>query len=292
MQQKVWFNDSLLDIIKDYFLILCGALLQAISLRLFLVPASLASGGISGLSQIINHYTGFPIGVMVLIGNIPLFILGWRFLGGIKFAIRTAISVISFSFLADYLVPFLPANGITSDLFLNTLYGGLVSGVGYGLVYRGKATSGGSDILAKIINHWKGTSLSQSYLLTDTLVILLAGLTFNWERALYALALLYISGIAAETATQGVHAVRTVMIVTQEPQAVKEKILYELNRGVTIIPAQGGYSGRPITILYCVISRSEISLIKTFVKEADPNAFMVIGEAYEALGEGFKSLSD
>lgn len=292
MWQKVCINESLTTIAKDYFFILCGAALQAVSMRLFLVPASLASGGVSGLSQIINHYTGFPIGIMVFLGNVPLFILGWRYLGGVRFALRTAIAVLSFSFLTDFLVPFLPSNGITSDVFLNTLYGGIVSGVGYGFVYRGKGTSGGSDILAKILNHWKGISLSQSYLMTDTIVILLAGFTFNWERALYALAMLYISGISAETATQGIHAVRTVIIITRKPEKVKEKILFELNRGITIIPAQGGYSGDEIAMLYCVISRSEISLIKAFVKEADQNAFMVIGEAYEALGEGFKPLNE
>ena len=122
--------------VRDYTLIALGALLQALALRLFLVPANLVSGGVSGLSQIINFYTGLPIGVLVLIGNLPLFLLGWRYLGGPRFAIRTAFAVIAFSIFTDLLAFFLPGAGLTSDLVLNALYGGVVSGIGYGLVYR------------------------------------------------------------------------------------------------------------------------------------------------------------
>lgn len=278
--------------LQDYGLILLGALLQALALRLFLVPAKLASGGVSGLSQIINHYTGWPIGVMVLLGNVPLFALGWRYLGGPRFALRTAFAVIAFSFLTDFLVPFLPRGGVTNDLLLNTLYGGVISGVGYGLVYRGRGTSGGSDILARVLNHWRGISLSQSYLLVDSIVILAAGLAFTWTNALYALILLYISGIAAEGTTEGSNVVRTALIITSEPQAVSRRILEEMERGVTLLPARGGYTGLERTVLYCVVSRSEVVQIKSLVREADPLAFMVIGQAHEALGEGFKQLAD
>lgn len=278
--------------LQDYGLILVGALLQALALRLFLVPAQLASGGVSGLSQIINHYTGLPIGVMVFLGNVPLFFLGWRYLGGTQFALRTAFAVVAFSFLTDFLVPFFPKGGVTHDLLLNTLYGGVISGVGYGLVYRGRGTSGGSDILARVLNHWRGISLSQSYLLVDSVVILGAGLTFGWTNALYALILLYISGIAAEGTTEGTNVIRTALIITSEPQAVSRRILEEMERGVTLLPARGGYTGLERTVLYCVVSRSEVVQIKSLVREADPKAFMVIGQAHEALGEGFKQLSD
>ena len=189
--------------LSEYLLILVGAFLQALAIRLFLVPAQLVSGGISGLSQIINYYTGWPIGLMILLGNLPLFLLGWRFLGGPRFVIRTAFAVATVSFFTDALVPFLPAQGITQDMVLNALYGAVMSGIGYGLVYRGRGTSGGTDILARILNHWRGVSLSQSYLMTDAAVIVLAGLTFGWENALYALIVLYASGIAAETITEG-----------------------------------------------------------------------------------------
>ncbi len=210
---------------RDFLLILLGSVLQALALRIFLVPAKLASGGVSGLSQIINHYTGWPIGLMVLVGNIPLFILGWRYLGGPRFASRTAFAVITFSLMVDLPLGFLPSDGLTDDLVLNALYGGVISGIGFGLVYRGRGTSGGSDILARILSHWRGISVSQSYLLTDALIMFLAGLSFSWENALYALVMLYISGIGAETISQGSNIVRTAMIVTSYPQEVKEKIL-------------------------------------------------------------------
>src|SRR5512135_1552451 len=146
----------------DYGLILLGGVLQAIGLRLFLVPAHLASGGVSGISQLINHYTHWPIGLMVLIGNVPLFLIGWRFLGGRRFALRTAVAVVGYSAAID-LIPRLslvPAHGITDDIFLNALYGAVVSGVGYGMVYRAGGTSGGSDILARVLSHYRAMPMT------------------------------------------------------------------------------------------------------------------------------------
>jgi len=275
---------------RDYLLILAGVFLQVLALRLFLVPAQLVSGGVTGIAQIINYYTGWPIGVMVFLGNLPLFLLGWRYLGGPRFAMRTAFAVLLYSFLADALIFFLPKNGLTQDILLNAMYGGVISGFGYGLVYRGRGTSGGSDILARILIHWRNVPISQSYIWVDSLIILGAGLTFSWTKALYALVVLYISGIAAEASTQGTNIVRTVMIVTAQPQALASRILEEMERGVTFLDARGGFTGTERTLIYCVISRSEVAQIKALVKETDPGAFMVIGQAYEALGEGFRPL--
>jgi uncharacterized membrane-anchored protein YitT (DUF2179 family) len=276
---------------RDFVLIFSGALLQALSLRLFLVPAQLASGGISGLAQIINHYTGFPIGVIVLLGNIPLFLLGWRYLGGPRFALRTAFAVVSYSILVDVLTPFLPPDGLTDDIVLNTLYGAVASGIGFGLVYQGRGTSGGSDILGRILNHWKGIPISQSYLITDSLIMFLAGLSFSWENALYSLVMLYVSGIAAEAITQGSNVVRTALIVTAHPAIVKAEILEGMGRGVTELSGKGGYTGTERPVLYCVITRSEVTRLKALVSQGDPKAFMVIGQAHEALGEGFHPLN-
>jgi uncharacterized membrane-anchored protein YitT (DUF2179 family) len=276
--------------IRDLGLIIIGSLAQAIGLRLFLVPANLASGGVSGISQLINHFTGWPIGLMVFIGNVPLFLIGWRFLGGRRFGIRTATAVISFSFFVDFLVLFLPADGLTDDIFLNSLYGAVVSGVGFGLVYRARGTSGGSDILARILNHWRGVSMSASYLMVDSLVILGAGLVFGWKEALYALITLYVSGLVAETTLEGPRTVRTALIVTAQPEAVSARILEDMNRGVTIMTATGAYTGAERPVLYCVVTRAEVAFLKSIVDEADPKAFMVIGQAHEALGEGFQPL--
>ncbi len=279
-------------IVEDYLLICLGAFLQALAMRLFLVPAQLVVGGVSGIAQIINHFVHWPIGLMTLVGNIPLFIIGWRYLGGHRFALRTAFSVLCFSIFTDVLVFFVPKEGITSDLLLDTLYGAVLSGIGYGIVYRGKGTSGGSDILARIVNHWRGVSLSQSYLMVDALVIFAAGFTFSWEKALYALVMLYVSGVAAEAATEGSGIARTVMVITSHPEKIAETILLEMERGVTEISARGAYTGAHRTLLYCVVSRSEVPQVKSLIYEVDKDAFIVIAHAHEALGEGFKELEE
>lgn len=276
--------------VRDLGLILIGSLAQAFGLRLFLIPADLASGGVSGISQLVNHFTGWPIGLMVLLGNIPLFLLGWRLLGGRRFGLRTATAVISYSLFVDVLALFLPEAGLTDDILLNSLYGAVISGFGYGLVYRARGTSGGSDILARILNHWRGVSMSTSYMMVDSAVILGAGLVFGWKQALYALIALYVSGLVAEGTLQGPTTVRTALIVTGQPELVSDRILEEMQRGVTVMPATGGYTGESRTVLYCVVTKVEVALLKTIVHEVDPKAFMVIGQAHEALGEGFQPL--
>jgi uncharacterized membrane-anchored protein YitT (DUF2179 family) len=286
--------------LRDYLLITIAALIQAIALRLFFVPANLASGGVTGISQLINHFTGWPIGLMVFIGNIPLFILGWRFLGGSHFAVRTAFAIFMYSAFTDLLVqtPFFAANGaatkliddLQGDIFLNALYGAIISGVGYGLVYRARGTSGGSDILARILSHYRGVPMTQSYLMVDTAVILGAGFVFGWKAALYAIVALYVSGLAAETTLEGGGTVRTALIVTGEAEAISTRVLEELERGVTILQGIGAYTGAERPVLYCVITRAEVAALKGIVHEVDPRAFMVIGVAHEALGEGFRPL--
>jgi uncharacterized membrane-anchored protein YitT (DUF2179 family) len=278
------------NVVQDYALVLLGALVQALSMRLFLVPGQLVSGGISGIAQIVNHYVNFPIGVMVLVGNIPLFALGWRFLGGRRFAFRTALSVAAFSFFTDLLVLVMPPQGVTTDNFLNSIYGAVLLGIGLGLVYRGGGTSGGSDILGRILNHRFGISISVAYLLTDSLVVLAGGFAFSWEKALYGVVVIYVSGLAAEAIAEGRSIFRTAMIITEKPEEVMHEIMYTMERGVTILSGKGGYTGADRPVLYCVITRSEVHQVKELIRDIDPDAFMVIGDAHEALGEGFKPL--
>ncbi|MBE0680409.1 MAG: YitT family protein [Anaerolineales bacterium] len=282
--------------IRDYLLIILSSLIQAVSLRLFFIPANLASGGVSGISQLINHFTGWPIGLMVLIGNIPLFLLGWRFLGGSKFAMRTAVAIITYSLLTDLLLK-IPAfvsysqiliNDLQGDIFLSALYGAIISGIGYGLVYRARGTSGGSDILARILNRWRGVPMTQSYLIVDTAVILSAGFVFGWKLALYAMITLYVSGLVSETVLEGGGTVRTAMIMTARADDVSNRVIEELARGVTYLEGRGAYTGNSRPVLYCVVSRAEVASLKAIVHESDPEAFMVIGTAHEAFGEGFK----
>lgn len=290
--KKYWPNA------RDYLIIALASLIQAVSLRIFFVPANLASGGVSGISQLINHFTGWPIGLMVLIGNVPLFLIGMRFLGGRRFAMRTAFAIVTYSLLTDLLLKIpvftyytnILINDLKGDIFLNSLYGAIISGIGYGLVYRSRGTSGGSDILARILNKWRGISMTQSYLVVDTAVILSAGFVFDWKHALYAMITLYVSGLVSETVLEGGGTVRTAMIVTNHPEDVSARVIEELERGVTYLEGRGAYTGNSRPVLYCVVSRAEVATLKTIVNEIDPEAFMVIGVAHEALGEGFAPL--
>ncbi len=279
-------------VIVDYLELVVGAIIQGIGLRLFMVPADLASGGVTGIAQLINHYVPWPIGLMVFAGNVPLFLVGWRFLGGRRFALRTALAVIVYSAVVDALprLGFLPAKGITDDILLNSLYGAVVCGVGYGLVYRGGGTSGGSDILARILNHYRAMPMTQSYLIVDSAVILGAGFVFGWKPALYAIITLYVSGIVSETVLEGTGTVRTALIVSTEARRISERVLEEMERGVTIMQGRGAYTGEERPVIYCVITRSEVTQLKAIVQGLDPQAFIVIGQAHEALGEGFKAL--
>ncbi len=275
--------------LRDYGYVIIGSLIQAIAMRLFLIPSLLVAGGVSGAAQIVNFYTGWAIGLMTFLGNMPLFLIGWRYLGGHRFALRTGVGVLAFSAFTDLTVLFLP-NGLTDDVVLNTLYGGLLLGIGLGVVYRGKGTSGGTDILARVFNERLHISISIAYLLADALVVFASGLAFGWKQALYSLVVIYVSGIAAEMASEGSDVYRTAMIVTTKPAEIVDQVMAELERGVTILSGKGGYTGEERPVLYCVITRPEVSQLKALVREIDPRAFMVIGAAYDALGEGFRPL--
>lgn len=276
--------------LRDYFLVIVGASVQAFGMRLFLIPAQLVSGGVSGAAQIIHFFSGFPIGLLVIIGNIPLYLIGWRHLGGLKFALRTLFAVLVFSLLTDLLPYVLPIQSITHDILLNTLYGAVLLGAGLGLVYLGRGTSGGSDILGRILNYRFGFSISAAYMLTDSVVVLASGFAFGWEKALYGLIVIYMSGLVAEMVSEGSSVVRTALVITEKPDEIAAEVMEELERGVTYLYGKGAYTGNDRTILYCVVSRPEVSIIKGIISEIDPEAFVVIGQANEALGEGFRPL--
>lgn len=283
-------HNSLLPLLRDYALISIGVVLQALSMVLFYIPGNLAAGGVSGIAQLIGNVTGWPIGTLYIVLNVPLLALGWKYLGGRRFLTRTIFAVLGYSIVMDVLTVLLPKNGLTSDSILNALYGGVIGGIGVGLVLRGQGTTGGTDILVRLLNIWRGIPYSQTYITTDVVVVLAAGLSFGWELALYAVVALYVGGLAAEFAAEGVRTTRTVLIITTNPQPVAQRVMSELQRGVTMWQGQGMYSGQEKQILFCTVSRAEVNPLKAIVHEADPQAFVVIGEAYEALGEGFKPL--
>ena len=276
--------------IKDFLLIILGGLLQALALRTFLVPSLLVGGGISGLAQLFHYLWNLPIGAITLLGNIPLFIIGWRFLGGPRFAVRTILAVFSYTADSDILVELTGTAPITDDLLLNSLYGGILLGVGLGLVYLGQGTSGGTDILGRILNRRFGMSISLAYMVTDSFAVILAGFFFGWDRALYGLIMIYLSGVAADMISQGTNVIREALIITDKTEEVVNAISDVLGRGTTIIEAKGGYTQKDRPMIFCVVTAGEVIRLKTIVQETDPNAFMVVGHVNEALGEGFKPL--
>ncbi len=277
--------------LRAYVLLSLGALVQAASMVLFLIPGQVASGGVSGLAIIVNSFTHWPIGVMVLVMNVPLFFLGLRYLGGRRFLARTVFTVVVYSVLVD-VGQLVVRTGPTQTLILNALYGGVVGGIGMGLTFLGQGTGGGTDIAARVLARLRGIPLSQSYLFTDAAVIILAGWAFGWEQALYALIALYVSGVAAEVMTEGVGIVRTAIIVSEKPEEVAGAILRDMERGVTGLHGEGMYTRQARTVLYVVVSRSEVAQLKAIIHAIDPHAFVVIGQANEALGEGFRPLKE
>ena len=277
--------------LRDFALIILGGLIQSLALRTFLVPALLVSGGISGMAQFFYYLWRWPIGMVTLLGNIPLFILGWRYLGGPRFVVRTMLSVLSYTILTDLLIKYTGSAPITDDILLNTLYGGILMGFGLGLVYLGRGTSGGTDILGRILNQRYGVSISLAYMITDSFPVILAGFFFGWDKALYGLIMIYLSGVAADMISQGTNMIRGAMIITNETQKVLDTISDELGRGATILEATGGYTKQDRPVIFCVVTAGEVIRLKTIVHDIDPTAFMVVGHANEALGEGFKPLN-
>ncbi len=276
--------------LRDFALIILGGLVQSLAVRSFLVPAQLVSGGVSGLAQFFYYLWDWPIGMVTMVANIPLFVLGWKHLGGPRFAIRTMLSVFSYTILTDLLLELTGSNPITDDLLLNTLYGGILLGIGLGLVYLGRGTSGGTDIIVRIFNQRYGVSLSLAYMITDSFPVILAGFYFGWDKALYGLIMIYLSGVAADMISQGSNVIREAIIITDQSQEVILAISDELGRGATLLQAKGSYTQKDRPVIFCVVTAGEVIRLKTIVHDIDPKAFMVVGHANEALGEGFKPL--
>lgn len=274
--------------------LLMGATVAALGFSLFQVPYDLAAGGVSGIAILIGHFTGWPEGLLVLVMNIPLIILGYFHLGGWRFVIRTTLAVTVFSVTTDLFTAYLPrvmeSAPITHDILLSALYAGIVGGIGGGLIYRSGSTLGGTGILGRILQLKTGAPLSQIYLYTDGLIILAAGLVFGWETALYALLTLFLSGVASDYTLEGPSSVRTATIVTDHPEALAQALIEELGRGVSQWEITGAYTGEKHAMVMCTVYRPQVNDLKKVVAKIDRNAFLVIGMAHQALGYGFSPL--
>jgi uncharacterized membrane-anchored protein YitT (DUF2179 family) len=275
-------------------LILVGAALSGLGFSLFQAPYNIAAGGVSGIAILINHFTNWPISTMYLAMNAPLFVLGFFYLGRWRFLFSTAVAVLVFTAaigLSDQYMPqLLEEWPITDNILLSAIYAGLVGGIGGGLIYQAGATIGGTAIIGRIIQVKTGLSLSQIYLFVDGAIVLVAGVIFGWEIALYAVLTLLLNGQAADFVLEGPSRARTAMVVTSRPQEITRALISELGRGVSYWEAIGGYTGEPRTIVMCTIYRPQVGDLKRIVASHDPRAFVIIGTTQQALGEGFTEL--
>jgi uncharacterized membrane-anchored protein YitT (DUF2179 family) len=272
------------EIVREGALLTAGAVLLALSVDLFLVPSDLAPGGVSGLAIILRRLIGTPVGLTMLLLNLPMLVLGYARLGRFRFLLRTAFVVLLYNLGVDILARWTPAGGLTQDLLLNALFGGVVGGIGTGLVFRGRGTSAGTGVVSRIMQLRTGVPISQVYLITDGAVVLLAGIVFGWEKALYALITLFVWGLAADYVLEGPSTIRTVFIVTDEPDAVARAVLNGLGIGVTTWPAQGEFTGAAHAVLFCTVGRPDVSALRSIVTEADDSAFIVVGQGHQASG--------
>ncbi len=272
---------------KSYGMIILGSIITAISINMLLVPNKIAPGGVSGIATVVYYLFEFPVGTTMLVLNIPLFIFGVRYLGG-TFGIKTLFSTIILSVIID-LTTFLPV--ITKDPLLASLYGGAIMGVGLGLVFRAGATTGGTDLAAKIWHRFMPYfTLGQLILVLDFAVIIFAAVIFkDYDLALYAVVTLVVASKIIDGILEGVDFSKGVFIVSTKSEQISEKIMKDLDRGVTGLNGWGMYTGQEKTVLLCVLVRREIPRVKSIVKEIDKDAFVILTDVREVLGEGFKA---
>ena len=270
-----------------YFQIVLGCLVGGLAYPLFLVPNSIAPGGLTGVATVLNHLFGAPVGLTSMLLNLPLFLIGYKAMGRV-FVVRSFIATIVFSVFIDLF----KLEPMTEDVLLGSLYGGILLGVGLGLILRGGATTGGSDMIARMVHkRLPFITVGMFLFILDFLVVVLAGVCVGMQHALYALICIFVSAKAVDVVIAGFSTVKACYIITQATQQVADRILTELERGVTILTATGAYSKHERPVLLCVAGSAEIVRIKEIVRQEDETAFMFITGAHEALGEGFSKLS-
>ena len=277
-------NLDLGKILTQYFLLTLGSAILAVNFDLFLAPFNIAPGGTSGAAIIVHEFTGWPKGLTMLILTLPMLVIGFFYLGRFRFLVRALYVTLVYSLGVDGLVMVLPPAGVTHDLLLNALYGGIVGGIGIGLIYRGGTSPAGTSVISRVIQMKTGIPNSQVYIIIDGGVILIAGLVFGWEMALYAFVTLFTWGLVADYVLEGPSVVRTVFIVTDLPEEVSQVLMDRLGVGVTGWAGKGMYSRTDHTILFCTVNRSDVHLLKAIVNVADPKAFVVIAQGHQTKG--------
>ncbi|MBD8071416.1 YitT family protein [Bacillus sp. PS06] len=274
----------LLTIVSEYLHILVGSAFVALAFNVFLLPNQVASGGVSGISIILFNVLGWEPAFVQWAFNIPLFIAGIILLG-MQFGAKTLVGTIFLPFVVFLSRDFQPA---TTDPLLGAIFGGIGVGLGLGIVFRGKGSTGGTDLAAQIINKYTGFTLGRCVLLIDGLIVISAAIVFDIERGLYALIGLFVTSKTIDLVQIGIGNSKMAMIITNEQEKVRAGIIHEIDRGVTKLSAFGGYTDDERPILMCVVDQTEFTKLKQLVKRIDSSAFVVVMDAAEVLGEGFK----
>ena len=286
--KEINFRKEGKQLLKDYALIVLGTFLAALSLPLFFLPYDIAPGGISGISTVLASVLPLSVGLISFVLNVPLFLIGWRTVGW-RFAVRSFIAMSLMSLFIDLV----PVRDVSGNVMLASVFGGVLLGVGLGLVVRAGATTGGTDMAAKMI-HSRVAFLPIATILfmIDGLVVAVAALAFGLQAALWALISLFVSSQAMDNVIKGFNTAMQFMIISRDSEEIVRRIHTEIDRGCTRLMAEGTYSRLPVGTLLCVVSRTEAPRLKKLVAEVDPQAFVTVCNVHEALGEGFTGIDD
>jgi uncharacterized membrane-anchored protein YitT (DUF2179 family) len=287
MQSKNW-QASLLQI----FPILLGTAIYAFGLHYFIIPNQLMEGGVTGIALLLNYSMNLAPSYTILILNIPLFFVGWKVFGpkGMVYTIIGTVGVSFFLWVMErliemgWMVPFKS----DQDYFLATLYAGVTIGAGLGIVFRYGGTTGGIDIIARILHKTRGASMGQTILFFDAIVIGLSLFYIKKEQVLYTLVAVFIASRVIDFLSEGAYAAKAFTVVTDMAPFMSDIITKEMDRGVTLFTAKGAFSGSEKEVVYCVVYRHEVRKLKALVRQIDPKAFIVIHDVQDVLGEGFK----
>uniref|UniRef100_A0A7C4YH40 YitT family protein n=1 Tax=candidate division WOR-3 bacterium TaxID=2052148 RepID=A0A7C4YH40_UNCW3 len=274
---------------RNYFFIIFGSLLSALGFELFLVPLKITPGGVGSIAIVIYNLFHFPFGITYAILNIPIFLMGIKNLG-FRFGFLTILSIILISVFSLAIKYIFKPKLLTSDLLLASLYGAVLLGAGIGFVFKGGGSTGGTDILGRLMNKYTGITTGLSIFIIDSFIICLSGFTFqSFDLILFSFIALFVSSKIIDTILEGSDYARSVMITTKDGEKISNIIMEKLNRGATLIKGIGMYTGEARDIVITVISIREVEILRYLVKQIDPDAFVVIYNVHEVLGKGFKS---
>lgn len=280
-------NKLLQEELKNTIYIIAGLVLCAAAYNCYLIPNNIAPGGFTGIGQLVNSLTHgwIAVGTVGLILNVPLFALSMRSLG-LHFGLRSFLTTVGLSLAIDHL----PFPALTDDLLLAAVFGGVVGGIGFGLILRGNATTGGSDMLGTLI-HSKipVVRVGLAVFVIDGLVVLASAFVFDASAAMYALISTFLMNVVLDQVLEGPSSARSYYIISTKAEEIAQRVMAEMDRGATSWGGKGMYSGENRTVLLCVINRFETMRLRNIVFSIDPKAFVIATNVYEVLGEGFKS---